>query len=245
VSFRPDERFAIVPEWVLDLPVSDRAIRLYCTLGLYADYNSGHCNPGRKRLAARLGNCSVDSVDRAKKELVQHDAITVLPNTAPAGDPTTNVYIVHRLPPGSRRTATTSQACNDGGRTSAAQTRTSTNDRSSSSRKSWPPKSIDGVPVTKQEVSVAEKTLSTFNDTFDKNFRAADFLKKIVQRHREHPDADLDAVIEKAAGNRWWERRGGNDFSPNVVFGNAKIFERTLNFEAGARGGGPDLSAYR
>ncbi len=47
------ERFAIVPEWLLDADVSDTAIRLYAVLLRYGQ-SSGARMPGRATLARRL-----------------------------------------------------------------------------------------------------------------------------------------------------------------------------------------------
>lgn len=74
-SIRLDRRFAIIDEWLLDLPVSDRAIRLYAILARYADNETRKAYPSRQTLAARL-NCSLASVDRASGELVTHGAMS-------------------------------------------------------------------------------------------------------------------------------------------------------------------------
>ncbi len=71
-----DARFAIVPEWVLDAPISDCAIRLYAVLLRYGQ-SSGARMPGRSTLARRLRKQSVDTVDRAMKELVGLGAVAV------------------------------------------------------------------------------------------------------------------------------------------------------------------------
>lgn len=70
------ERFAIVPEWLLDADVSDTAIRLYAVLLRYGQ-SSGARMPGRATLARRLRKKSVDTVDRALKELVAIGAVSV------------------------------------------------------------------------------------------------------------------------------------------------------------------------
>jgi hypothetical protein len=109
-----DVRFAIVPEWVLDLEVSDRAVRLYALLARHADGDGSGAIPGRKRLAKRL-RCSVDSVDRAKAELVDAGALHV-EHRFLDGRQTSNDYLVIRVPPGHPgRTAAA-----DEGRTTAA-----------------------------------------------------------------------------------------------------------------------------
>ena len=110
--------FSIVPEWLLDPGVSARAIQLYALLGRYADRNGGSCHPGRRTLAERLG-CSVDSVDRATKELVAVGTLTVVARRTPGGDRTSNAYTVRRIRPGGGRTGAAT-----GGRTGAAGTRT-------------------------------------------------------------------------------------------------------------------------
>ena len=74
-SIRIDRRFAIIDEWLLDLPVSDRAIRLYAILARYADNETHKAYPSRATLANRL-NCSLASVDRAATELVTHGAMS-------------------------------------------------------------------------------------------------------------------------------------------------------------------------
>jgi len=65
--------FAMIPERVLDAPISDRAFRLYGVLGLYAD-DSGKCWPSRAALADLL-RCSLYAVDRALAELDDLEAI--------------------------------------------------------------------------------------------------------------------------------------------------------------------------
>lgn len=122
MSYSPDERFSIVPEWLLRSGASDRAIRLYAELATFADYESGVARPGRKKLAERMG-CSVDTVDRLKIELVNVQAVTVKKRKDGRGNDT-NEYVVHRIPPGyrgSRKDAATGPK--PPGRTDAAQTR--------------------------------------------------------------------------------------------------------------------------
>lgn len=55
--------------------MSDRAIRLFALLTRYAD-RDGRGFPGRRALAERL-RCSVDSIDRALRELVDAGAVRV------------------------------------------------------------------------------------------------------------------------------------------------------------------------
>jgi len=68
-QIRTDRRFAIIDEWILDLSISDRALRLYAVLNRYADKDTHKAFPSRRTLAERL-NCSSKSVDRAINELI-------------------------------------------------------------------------------------------------------------------------------------------------------------------------------
>jgi hypothetical protein len=61
-----EQRFAIVPEWVIDAEISDSAFRLYSVLLRYGQ-SSGARMPSRATLARRLKKRSVDSVDRAMR----------------------------------------------------------------------------------------------------------------------------------------------------------------------------------
>ena len=70
-----ERRFAIIDEWVLDLDISDRAVRLYAVLARYADSETHKAYPSRGTLAERL-RCSKASVDRAAQELVDAGAMT-------------------------------------------------------------------------------------------------------------------------------------------------------------------------
>jgi hypothetical protein len=67
--------FGRVPTWLLVEAVSDRSIRLFALLTRYAD-REGRGFPGRRTLAKRL-RCSVDSIDRALRELVDAGAVRV------------------------------------------------------------------------------------------------------------------------------------------------------------------------
>jgi len=97
-SLRSDVRFAIVPEWVLDAEISDRAVRLYAVLARHANA-AGVAFPARATIARRL-RCSTKSVDRALAELVAARAVTVTPRFV-EGRQTSSVYTVLAVPPGS------------------------------------------------------------------------------------------------------------------------------------------------
>jgi len=68
--------FSIVPEWVMDRGLSATGLKLYVTLGRFADYDSGVAFPSRETLAARM-SCSEKTVDRAVTELEEAECIEV------------------------------------------------------------------------------------------------------------------------------------------------------------------------
>jgi hypothetical protein len=98
-------RFSIVPEWVLDADISDRAVRVYAILARYADSETLQAFPSRETLAKRA-NCHWRSIDRAIDELVTLGAITKTHRKN--GDAfQSNVYTLRRvLPPQSPPTDT-------------------------------------------------------------------------------------------------------------------------------------------
>ncbi len=118
-----EERFAIVPEWLLDADVSDTAIRLYAVLLRYGQ-SSGARMPGRATLARRLRKRSVDTIDRAMRELVAVGAVTVEHRYA-GGRRLTNRYHLNAHPPdGPPRPSTTAPVEHDVAIQDAAGSRT-------------------------------------------------------------------------------------------------------------------------
>ena len=69
-----DIRFSIIPDWLVNSPVSDRAVRVYAVLAGFADNETLTAFPSRGLIAKRV-NTSVKSVDRALKELLDFGAI--------------------------------------------------------------------------------------------------------------------------------------------------------------------------
>lgn len=99
-----EDRFAIVPEWIIDADISDCAYRLYSVLLRYGQ-TSGQRMPGRALLAQRLRKTSTDTVDRALKELVRVGAVTVERRRVGKQN-LTNRYHVRTTPPGRKSAAT-------------------------------------------------------------------------------------------------------------------------------------------
>jgi hypothetical protein len=111
-----EERFAIVPEWLLDADVSDAAIRLYAVLLRYGQ-SSGARMPGRATLARRLRKRSVDTIDRAMRELVAIGAV-VVEHRYDGPQRLTNRYHLHARRPDTLNDA--GHAASGGGRMNAA-----------------------------------------------------------------------------------------------------------------------------
>jgi len=95
-----DIRFSIVPAWLLESDVSDKAVRLYAVLAGYADSETGQAYPGRTLLSKRLG-CSTKSVDRAVLELMGLGAIQKRQRVK-EGHYQSSLYTVVRIDPASR-----------------------------------------------------------------------------------------------------------------------------------------------
>jgi hypothetical protein len=124
-----EDRFAIVPEWLLDADISDAAVRLYAVLLRYGQ-SSGSRMPSRATLARRLRKRSTDSVDRAMKELVGIGAVRIEHRYAGAQRLTNAYHVRTSRPPrndppgppdtGSRKSAATPTPAAGGGRTDAA-----------------------------------------------------------------------------------------------------------------------------
>jgi biotin operon repressor len=69
-----ENKFAIMPEWVIELNISHTAFRLYAVLARYADNVTHQAFPSLDTLANRLG-CGEKTVRRAIEDLVEHGAI--------------------------------------------------------------------------------------------------------------------------------------------------------------------------
>ena len=120
-----EQRFAIVPEWVIDAQISDCAFRLYAVLLRYG-HTSGQRMPSRALLARRLHKTSTDTVDRALKELMAVGAVAVERRRTGRQNLTNRYHVRTTQPcasaPGRRDAATTPpglrSAATSGGRVS-------------------------------------------------------------------------------------------------------------------------------
>jgi hypothetical protein len=241
-EYRTDEAFAIVPVWLIESKVSDRALRLYALLSGMRDYGNDMATIGRQALATRLG-CSTDSLDRAKSELEKLGAITVERGKVVAGQIPKNVYTIHRVRPGSRTAAAT-----PGSRTPAAMGQDSGQipliDESSSSSSpatARMPKQVGGKRVTEAEHDAVDQLLARFNERAGgKNFAGKEWRESIVRRMREHSELTMPehlALIDRQFERPWWK----GDPTPSVIWGNGKSFDRALN---GAQGAEPEEDRF-
>jgi DNA-binding Lrp family transcriptional regulator len=97
-KIQSDLYFAIVPEWIIDAPISAQAVRLYATLHRYADKTDKTCYPSINTIAKRM-QVSVSTVKRALDELKDVKAITVEARYNKAtGEQTSNLYTLMTVP---------------------------------------------------------------------------------------------------------------------------------------------------
>lgn len=91
--------FVIVPWWLLDIDeVGGFELSVYCAIARHAD-TDGMAHPSRARIA-KLAGVNIKTVDRAVQKLCDVGAIEKRARKDPAGDPTSNMYLVHELPTG-------------------------------------------------------------------------------------------------------------------------------------------------
>lgn len=102
VKIDSDIKFAIIPEWILFSDISPSAIRLYCTLDRHANNKTGECHPSRRTIADEM-RCSTKTVDRAVAELEVIRALSVERRKRPDGEPMSNNYQLHPVPPDLRK----------------------------------------------------------------------------------------------------------------------------------------------
>lgn len=94
MSVHNEVNFAIIPEWVLFANISPQAVRLYGVLNRYANNKTKRCYPSRATLMKELRVSNIKTVDRALKELVRIEAVSVKKRLSDQGDPTSNEYLV-------------------------------------------------------------------------------------------------------------------------------------------------------
>lgn len=233
--------WAVVPEWLLDADVSDRAVRLYAVLARYADNSTREAYPNKRTLRRRL-RCSDDSVSRARAELVDAGALIVTPRYEESEDgagrrQTSNHYVVLRVPPRTAAEGAPRSTAGVSPRTAAgARTRTTkelepveleTHGADIALVRLPGPRTADKKLVTDAELALAWDVLREWNRTAGQDLRAHDWLTKIILRCREYPEATLvdhTLIIETALKHPWWK----GPATPSVVYGNGAQFERSV-----------------
>jgi len=112
-----DNRFVIIPQWVLMSPISDGALRLYAVLMKYADGGTRTAFPSRAALARDIRK-SADTVDRYIRELEELGALHVERRKKSNNENWSNLYTVVTVNP---RVAASMRP---GSRTDAAENKT-------------------------------------------------------------------------------------------------------------------------
>lgn len=93
---KSDVYFSIVPEWVIDAPISAQAVRIYAVLCRYADKDDGTCFPSITTLARRI-KVSNSTIKRGLRELKDIGAIKSQKRFDKAtGEQTSNLYTIMR-----------------------------------------------------------------------------------------------------------------------------------------------------
>lgn len=76
MSVRRRTPFAQIPQWIIQADISSHAVRLWAALDRFAGLPHGAI-PSRRTLAEEWLHTSLDTVDRAKAELIEIGALTV------------------------------------------------------------------------------------------------------------------------------------------------------------------------
>lgn len=235
--------FTIVPHWLLEAKVSDKAIRLYVVLGRYADNGTGEAEVGRKKLAADVGvsrPVQMKRLDALKAELVAAGALRVEKRRVDGVNLTNRYTLVHANPNLGRDSGDPYQGRKDPLKLEPppSSTRGGEGERGAERGETDPdalPESVDGRPTTSAERKLAREVLSTFNELAETRFTGQPWLRKIILRCREHPEADVadhERAIRLTLQDPWWK----DDPNPAVVYGNETVFENALNRKE--KGGG-------
>jgi DNA-binding transcriptional MocR family regulator len=126
-----DQRFVIVPRWVVLAPVSPTAIRLYCVLMTYADSKERTCWPSLNTLAAAM-HASKTTVVNAVAELERLGALDVKRGKSDQGRNLPSVYHLRTYPQGYESVPGDGYAKRPRGVRSGTRTRTNELDESQS-----------------------------------------------------------------------------------------------------------------
>lgn len=89
---------------------------------------------------------------------------------------------------------------------------------------------VNGLLVTAEEMLTASAALAQYNEEHGSDYGLGANLTPIVMRIRERPSWDAAKhrrLVQSAWRLRWWERSGNSRRpTPNVIYGNTKVFEQ-------------------
>lgn len=198
-----DVPFAMVPEWLIKSDVSSHAVRLYAALCRYANLPNG-AMPGRRRLADDWLHVSLDTLDRAMKELVD---VGALKKISKDGQP--NRYILCSRQNSRTRAVIQSEA--DSRTDAAGNSRTGAARKKDSERKNSPMGSAGGasdaavVPIESAPSRAARDALW--------DALSARFGEPATRTERSNRGKCLRELLEA-------------DFTPDELHGAARTWER-------------------
>lgn len=90
---------------------------------------------------------------------------------------------------------------------------------------------VGGLVVLREEMAKAAVVLAEFNRQSGMDYGLGAQLTPIVERIRERPNYDADALVrlvQSAWRIQWWKRAGTRRPSPQVIFGNSRVFEEVI-----------------
>ncbi len=231
--------------WVLEGPISDRAVRVYGILSRHAGSPGESTFRGKREIAKRIG-CGKRSIDAAINELVEIGAVKVEERRAHNGAQLENAYVVNALsptqiphegvqadapPPASGGTPTRASHSLENPelepvRENPAREVESTEVVVRAGRRVW---SVDRKTVSDREDEMAQDILSAWNMGTKQSLSAQSWLAKIVMRIREHPELSVDDHVYVIAlnlrpENVWWKGAA----TPSVIYGSDSQFERAM-----------------
>jgi hypothetical protein len=235
VKVSADVRFAVVPEWIVLADVGANAVRLYALLARHADID-GEARVYRKTLAERM-RCSLDTIDRALRELVAIGALEIRERYSPKNprQRAASDYVLHTVRGGGRTDAARGGRTDAarGGRTDAAVVNESPSEResvpseppSARSRKRDPIvdqlHELDGGDVRNAAIAAARIRA-----------KAPDIdVGEIDRRARNYATHFGDATLTALALAKWWvrcdkpgpHRRSDDDLEDRIARGRAAM----------------------
>lgn len=230
-------RFTMVPDEVIKLPLSHLAFRLYAVLLSFAN-KDGAAFPSNRTLCERMHVGSVETLRRAKLELVGAGLLAVESKDRENGSQTANDYLVSTIP-GYLLTGEQEGVLTDE-QESYLRTSIPEGDSEDLDSKIFPPETpppfrVDGTVTTGAELSLSVAILGHWNGATGQALRSKEWHRRIILRIREYPELTLEehaALIDAALGDPWW--RGAP--KPDVVYGNGAQFERVMADRAGGNG---------